>query len=86
MRSEIIDRLDTFSWDLQTCIPEAILGPQGIITTRQRLLRALSIITDPDCHDEPAIPATQGSTIELGNFRKLKSLRWRAPRSGDVLT
>ncbi|KAJ3455399.1 hypothetical protein MRS44_013999 [Fusarium solani] len=80
------NRLDTFSWDLETCIPEAILGPQGIITTRQRLLRALSIITDPDCHDKPTIPATQGSAIDLSNFRKLKSLRWRAPRSEDAPT
>ncbi|KAJ3454289.1 hypothetical protein MRS44_018183 [Fusarium solani] len=78
------NRLDTFSWELETCIPEAILGPRGIITTRQRLLRALSIITNPCCHGKPAIPATQGSAIDLGNFRKLKSLRWRAPRSEDV--
>ncbi|RSL39614.1 hypothetical protein CEP51_016792 [Fusarium floridanum] len=80
------NRLDTFSWDLETCIPEAILGPRGIITTRQRLLRALSIITDPDCHAKPTIPATEGSAIDLGNFRKLKSLRWRAPRSEDAPT
>ncbi|KAJ3453435.1 hypothetical protein MRS44_017682 [Fusarium solani] len=80
------NRLDTFSWDLETCIPEAILGPRGIITTRQRLLRALSIITDPYCHEKPTTLATQGSAIDLGNFRKLKSLRWRAPRSEDAPT
>ncbi|EEU38550.1 uncharacterized protein NECHADRAFT_88482 [Fusarium vanettenii 77-13-4] len=78
------NRLDTFSWDLETCIPEAILGPRGIITTRQKLLRALSIITNPYCYETPVIPATQGSAIDLGNFRKLKSLRWRAPRSEDA--
>lgn len=72
------------SWDLETCIPEAILGPRGIITTRQKLLRALSIITNPYCYETPVIPATQGSAIDLGNFRKLKSLRWRAPRSEDA--
>ncbi|WAO97133.1 Hypothetical protein NCS54_01484400 [Fusarium falciforme] len=80
------NRLDTFSWELETCIPEAILGPRGIITTRQRLLRALSIITNPCCHEKPTMRATQGSAIDLGNFRKLKSLQWRAPRSEDTLT
>lgn len=74
------------SWELETCIPEAILGPRGIITTRQRLIRALSIITNPCCYVKPTIPATQGSAIDLGNFRKLKSLQWRAPRSEDTPT
>ncbi|RTE75981.1 hypothetical protein BHE90_009563 [Fusarium euwallaceae] len=78
------NRLDTFSWELETCIPEAILGPRGIITTRQRLLSALSIITNSCCRGNTAIPATQGSTIDLSSFRKLKSLRWRAPRAEDI--
>ena len=37
------------SWDLGTCILEGILGPEGIITSRQKSLQAICFTTAPLC-------------------------------------
>ncbi|KAH7108910.1 hypothetical protein EDB81DRAFT_849455 [Dactylonectria macrodidyma] len=86
-------QLRSFSWDLGTCIPEAVLGPSGIITLRQDSVENISLTTDPYCsidHDDMIAwcphTYTQGSIIHLDNFQNLKSFRWRGPRSEDIDT
>ncbi|KAH7113569.1 hypothetical protein EDB81DRAFT_921447 [Dactylonectria macrodidyma] len=81
------NQLETFSWDLGTCIPEGILGPEGIVNKRQKSLRAISITTDRRCWRRLASPKSrQGSIIDLDGFRKLTSLRWRTPKESDLRT
>ncbi|KAI5455662.1 hypothetical protein BGZ63DRAFT_475943 [Mariannaea sp. PMI_226] len=87
------NQLRSFSWDLGTCIPEIVLGPSGIITSRQKLLEDISLTTVPDCSTEDNIaingdphPCCQASIIVLDNFQNLKSIRWRGPRSKDIDT
>ena len=79
-----------YSWDMGTCIPEGILGPNGIINSRQACLQSLSLTTDWQCYrDNPLrrkYPCRQRSMISLNGLRKLKRLRWRAPHAEDIYT
>ncbi|KAI8710323.1 F-box domain-containing protein [Fusarium sp. LHS14.1] len=84
------NQLRSFSWDLGTCIPGGIFGPEGIITSRQKSLHAICLTTDQHCgrgevHMHP-YPCLQKSVIKLENFGNLIVLRWRAPHYEDIPT
>ncbi|KAK4141252.1 uncharacterized protein C8A04DRAFT_31230 [Dichotomopilus funicola] len=70
-------QLHTFSWDLGTCVPSEILGPDGWVTHHHPSLRSLSLTTDPYCEET-------GSEIDLSSLRKLQNLTWRGPRAKDI--
>jgi hypothetical protein len=67
------------SWNLGTCIPETILGPEGDVATRHPSLKCLKLTTDPSCNDGGG-----RNEISLSSFRHIESFSWRAPNGGDV--
>ncbi|KAM5357024.1 hypothetical protein ACJZ2D_016690 [Fusarium nematophilum] len=73
-------RLQSFSWDLGTCVPPEILGVNGVVPLQQPSLHSLSLITDPTCrnyHDAEC-------EIDLSSFCKLQNLSWRGPNSDNL--
>ncbi|RSL48004.1 hypothetical protein CEP51_015698 [Fusarium floridanum] len=73
-------RLQSFSWDLGTCVPPEILGVNGVVPLRQSSLQSLSLITDPTCRDDHDAECE----IDLSSFCKLQSLSWRGPNSDNL--
>ncbi|VUC37058.1 unnamed protein product [Clonostachys rosea] len=64
------------SWDLGTCVPAEILGPDGILPQKHPKLQSLSVSNDFLCYMsvKPSVSA----------FRNLQRLRWRAPNGKQV--
>lgn len=62
------DRLQSFRWDMGCCVPETILGRNGLLPRMHPSLKSLRLITDPncDCHQP-----------DLSTFRNLKSICWK---------
>ncbi|KAF5698703.1 AAA family ATPase [Fusarium mundagurra] len=73
-------QLQSFSWDLGTCVPPEILGVNGVVPLQQPSLQSLSLITDPTCRDYH----DGECEIDLSSFCNLKSLSWRGPNSGNL--
>ncbi|KAF5635326.1 AAA family ATPase [Fusarium tjaetaba] len=73
-------QLQSFSWDLGTCLPPEILGVLGVIPIQQSSLQSLSLITDPTCR-----ASYDGECeIDLSPFSSLQSLSWRGPTSDNL--
>lgn len=64
-----------------TCIPQEVLGSNGIVTLRQSgRLRSLHLITHPECLDSDGYE----DEIDLSPFRQLRSLCWKGPSPGYI--
>ncbi|KAK0744635.1 hypothetical protein B0T21DRAFT_389915 [Apiosordaria backusii] len=64
------DQLDSFSWDLATCIPDSVLGA---LFAKQPRLTSLRLTTDASC-------CTPGGQVSIP-FRHLTQISWRGPSS-----
>ncbi|MCJ1396605.1 hypothetical protein MMC18_009496 [Xylographa bjoerkii] len=64
----------SFSWNLMSCVPREILGPEGYISLRQPQLQALSLITCNAC----AQNSDHKYTLYLHKLQHLRSLSWKA--------
>ncbi|KAJ2983140.1 hypothetical protein NQ176_g912 [Zarea fungicola] len=73
------NQLESFSWDLGTCIPPTILGKNGVVTLNQNSLKHLSLATDSTCD----VCYNEGFKIDLSKFCQLQSLRWRGPNAAS---
>ncbi|KAI9784369.1 MAG: hypothetical protein M1816_000893 [Peltula sp. TS41687] len=71
------NNLRTFSWELGTCVPYKLLGPNGYLPEKQNQIRALTLKTAGMCGTN-----MEGeSPLHLPYFNKLKCFSWAAPRS-----
>ncbi len=70
-----------YSWDLGTCVPSEVLGPCGIISVNNPLLRSLSLTTDFGCSREK-----EECKVALSSLGQLQNLCWRAPNADHVKT
>ncbi|KAJ3519580.1 hypothetical protein NM208_g14074 [Fusarium decemcellulare] len=77
-------QLRSFSWNMGTCIPDQILGTQGILACLNPSLEALSLTTDADCVERQPVDM-YGEQLSLAPFHNLKRLCWRAPRREYVV-
>ncbi|KPM41357.1 hypothetical protein AK830_g5172 [Neonectria ditissima] len=68
------NQLNSFSWNMGTCIPSNILGTYGILSLKQPLLQSLELTTSMNTRCRYG-----RSNVDLSSFRHLKSLSWRAP-------
>ncbi|PNP60807.1 hypothetical protein FNYG_14427 [Fusarium nygamai] len=73
-------QLQSFSWDLGTCVPPEILGVNGVVPLQQPSLQSLSLITDPTCRTY----YDGDCEIDLSSFCNLQSLSWRGPNSDNL--
>ncbi|KAM5527331.1 hypothetical protein FOXYSP1_20203 [Fusarium oxysporum f. sp. phaseoli] len=82
------NQLDTFSWEMGTCIPASVLGPSGIINKCQSTLRNLNLITDWQCYRTDPFWLTSGcekrSELSLQGLKDLRRLCWKAPHEEDL--
>ncbi|KAH7208455.1 uncharacterized protein BKA55DRAFT_600064 [Fusarium redolens] len=82
------NQLITFSWDMGTCIPASVLGPEGIINKCQSNLRNLNLITDWQCYRSDPFWLTSGceqrSELSLQGLKSLRRLSWKAPHEEDL--
>ncbi|PGH28185.1 hypothetical protein AJ80_00075 [Polytolypa hystricis UAMH7299] len=62
------DGLQSFAWDLGSCVPEKILGPDGYLARKQSKLESIRLITDGTCFTN--------EIIILETFQHLKRLSW----------
>ena len=69
------------SWNFATCVPSEVLGPSGIISVNNPLLRSLSLITDFSCSGEK-----EECKVDLSSLDHLQNLCWRAPSAYHVKT
>ncbi|EWG38469.1 hypothetical protein FVEG_14894 [Fusarium verticillioides 7600] len=73
-------QLQSFSWDLGTCLPPEIFGVNGVVPLQQSSLQSLSLITDPTCR-----ACYDGECeIDLSPFSSLESLSWIGPTSDNL--
>jgi len=74
------NKLRSFAWTLDTCIPKEILGPSGYLARKQSQIETLQLITDGACdYDFLECP------IDLSSFKLLKSFSWSGIRSPDKM-
>ncbi|KAH9898946.1 hypothetical protein F4778DRAFT_792327 [Xylariomycetidae sp. FL2044] len=78
------DQLRSFSWDMDVCIPLGVMGQNGIISHRQRLLHSISLMTYYRC-DKP-YAREKGQEVDLSSLRHLKHLKWIGLRPQDIAT
>ncbi|KAH9983354.1 hypothetical protein F4779DRAFT_624566, partial [Xylariaceae sp. FL0662B] len=74
------NQLDSFSWELGSCIPSTILGSRGTVTLNQNSVKSLSLTTDSTCSHY----YEEDCDIDLSSFRQLHSLCWKAPNSENL--
>ena len=79
------DSLESFVWDLGTCIPVQLLGPHGLLGLRQRHITEMHLRTGRHCKgDQPLSygdPTAIGYRIDLSPFSRLRELCWRGAGS-----
>lgn len=75
--------LQSFSWDLGTCVPPKILEPGGLVALRYPSLQSLHLITQTYCHRGPG---TGWCDVDLSPFSQLQSLCWIAPNCAALNT
>lgn len=68
------NQLASFSWEMGTCFPNAILGEQGYLVTHQNCIRKLCLVTEIGCMSEGP---------PLKKFPNLQELSWRGLLSDD---
>lgn len=71
-----VDSLTSFSWDLGTCIPEQILGPEGYLTKKQSAIESLSLITGTAC-PRFGFLGIRTEAVVLSSFSKLRNFSWK---------
>jgi hypothetical protein len=71
-----------YSWDLGTCVPSEVLGPCGIVSLNNPLLRSLSLATDSTCHHDDLGECR----IDLSSLGQLQSLSWKGPEAEHLDT
>ena len=65
-----------------TCVPTSVLGPLGVLTTTQRNLETIKLVTDATC---PWNTADVVGRLSLASFPRLKNLSWKGLSSqGDI--
>ncbi|KAJ5737791.1 uncharacterized protein N7483_002916 [Penicillium malachiteum] len=67
------DQLETFRWEVPTCIPSNLFCGNDAFLRNQRNIRSITLITDSIC---PANVMTQNA-VDLVQFKKLQSLNWK---------
>ncbi|KAF5520983.1 Methyltransferase fsa4 [Colletotrichum aenigma] len=72
-------RLESFSWEVGTCLPEGVFWPLGYLPQAQNGLESISLITDGSC----GISLRAGNPLVLDVFPKLRRLSWVGIRSRD---
>ncbi|KAI8295983.1 Methyltransferase fsa4 [Colletotrichum sp. SAR11_240] len=70
-------RLESFSWEVGTCLPEGVFWPLGYLPQVQNGLESISLITDGSC----GISLRAGNPLVLDVFPKLRRLSWVGIRS-----
>ncbi|MCJ1271703.1 hypothetical protein MMC22_011608 [Lobaria immixta] len=68
------NQLASFSWEMGTCFPNAILGEQGYLVTHQNCIRKLCLVTESGCIS--GVPP-------LKKFPNLQELSWKGLVSDD---
>ncbi|RSL39775.1 hypothetical protein CEP53_013820 [Fusarium sp. AF-6] len=68
------EKLKGFSWDMGCCVPETILGKDGLLPRMHPSLESLRLITDPACDSQQ---------LDLFHFRNLKSICWKEPHNNS---
>ncbi|KIX95434.1 uncharacterized protein Z520_08951 [Fonsecaea multimorphosa CBS 102226] len=74
--------LKSFSWDLGTCVPLAILGVGGYLGTYQEKLERLSLSTDGECDRA----GTKCQSYDLSKFTNLTEVSWVGIQSTQEIT
>ena len=69
------DRLTVFKYEVITCLPQNIFGTKGYLATRQRRLREISIISDPECCLSSS--EIRGPFVDLRPYEGLEKLSWK---------
>ena len=64
------------SWDVGTCPPAPLMGPQGCLTLLQRNIRHLSLVTDGSCWYPENFEDDSPSPM-LSTFTSLQTVSWR---------
>lgn len=71
-----------------TCIPESILGREGIINRSQNKIRNLNLTTDWQCYRNDPFWLTSGcgkrSTLSLKGLTNIRKFCWKAPHEEDL--
>ncbi|OAL51397.1 hypothetical protein IQ07DRAFT_631268 [Pyrenochaeta sp. DS3sAY3a] len=83
------NQIESFTWDLGSCIPQEILGQSGYLQLKQKRIRSLRLVTEGVC----AYNLNIQSPINLSTFTDLEEISWKGLRLeneveslGDVLS
>lgn len=75
----IINSLTCCRWDLGSCVPPNILGPDGYLPHHQTNLESIALITDGACD-----MTMEGENIyDLTKFVNIRSFSWTGPQSKE---
>lgn len=67
------------------CVPETILGDNGLLARMHPSLESLRLVTDPTCNSAfyGADRCTDRAKMDLSSFRNLRSICWKGPVDTD---
>ncbi|KAI5464586.1 hypothetical protein BGZ63DRAFT_378097 [Mariannaea sp. PMI_226] len=71
-----------FSWDMGSCVPPEIVGPNGLLSCKHPGIRSLKLSTDQTCNGNSV--GGGGEQPDLSAFHQLQNLDWRHPTAQDV--
>ncbi|KAJ5716640.1 hypothetical protein N7493_008551 [Penicillium malachiteum] len=67
------DQLESFRWEVPTCIPSNLFCGKDAFLGKQRNIRSITLITDSIC----AANGMTQNAVDLVQFKKLESLSWK---------